>query len=224
MVSQSCFTPDTWLDELEHLREQLALTRVHILGQSWGGMMAIWYALERKPQGVVSYILSSTLSSAKLWQQEQYRRIAYMPKDMQKAIHSAVAADDYSSEAYQAALSKFMQCHCADEVLSDNAPECLGRPKVAGTEAYMVGWGPNEFTPTDTLSQYEFTNRLHEIQTPCLITNGQSDLCSPFIAKTMYDELPNAEWELFAYSRHMPFVQENEKYIAVLQKWLNKQD
>lgn len=69
----------------------------------------------------------------------------------------------------------------------------------------MVGWGPNEFTPTDTLSQYEFTNRLHEIQTPCLITNGQSDLCSPFIAKTMYDELPNAEWELFAYSRHMPF-------------------
>lgn len=217
------FTAEVWLEELDAIRNHLNLDEAHILGQSWGGMMAIWYAIEKKPTGVKSYILSSTLSSAKLWKEEQYRRIKYMPKEMQKAIYKAVETDDYSSKEYKEALAEFMVRHCADEVTADS-PECLRRPKVAGTESYIVGWGHNEFSPTGTLSGYEFTERLYEITTPCLITNGQRDLCSPFIAKTMYDNLPNAEWELFAYSRHMPFVEENEKYINVLQEWLNKND
>lgn len=217
------FTAEVWLEELETIRTYLKLDKVHILGQSWGGMMAIWYAIEKKPKGVKSYILSSTLSSAKLWKEEQYRRIGYMPQKMQEAIHKAVETDNYSSKEYEDALAEFMRRHCADEV-TENSPECIRRPKVAGTESYIVGWGHNEFLPTGTLSGYEFTERLHEITTPCLITNGQRDLCSPYIAKTMYDNLPNAEWELFAYSRHMPFVQENEKYMQILQKWLNKND
>lgn len=217
------FNAQTWMDELEAIRAHLKLDELHILGQSWGGMLAIWYAIERKPQGVQSYVLSSTLSSAKLWKTEQHRRIAYMPQEMQDAIHEAEAKNDYSSEAYLKALDEFMLRHCAGAVTED-APECLRRPKKSGKEAYLVGWGANEFTPTGTLSGYEFTDRLHEIETPCLITNGQADLCSPFIAKTMYDHLPNASWELFAYSRHMPFVEEHEKYVAVLQKWMNDND
>ena len=217
------FNAEVWLEELAEIRKHLNLDEVHILGQSWGGMMAIWNAIEKKPQGVKSYILSSTLSSAKLWKEEQYRRIAYMPQDMQEAIHKAVATDNYETKEYQEALAEFMQRHCAGDITEDS-PECLRRSKIAGTEAYIVGWGHNEFLPTGTLSGYEFTERLNEIKTPCLITNGQSDLCSPFVAKTMYDNLPNAEWELFANSRHMPFVEENEKYIKVLQTWLNKND
>lgn len=217
------FTAEVWMDELETLRKDLELDNLHILGQSWGGMLAIWYAIERMPQGVQSYILSSTLSSAKLWQEEQYRRIGYMPREMQKAIRTAVATENYSSSEYQNALGEFMKRHCAGAITED-APECLRREKKAGVESYIVGWGHNEFTPTGTLRGYEFTDRLCEIQTPCLITNGQMDLCSPYIAKTMYDKLPNADWELFANSRHMPFVEENEKYIKVLQQWLNKTD
>lgn len=217
------FTAEVWMDELEAVREYLELDPVHILGQSWGGMLAIWYALERNPTGVKSYILSSTLSSAKLWREEQHRRITYLPESMQKAIHEAEETGNYSTPAYQAALDEFMLRHCAGEITEDS-PECLRRPKKSGTEAYVTGWGPNEFTPTGTLSGYEFTDRLHEIKTPCLVTNGQRDLSSPYIAKTMADRLPNARWELFADSRHMPFVEEKEKYMNVLLDWLSRHD
>ncbi len=215
------FTADVWLDELDAIREHLNLDEVHILGQSWGGMMAIWYAIERKPKGVKSYILSSTLPSAQLWKKEQYRRISYMPQHMRDAIKKALKEEDYENKEYLAAVDHFMELYCCG-AFPDNAPECLTRPKKAGGEAYVVGWGQNEFTPTGTLSGYEFTDRLHEIETPCLVTSGQIDLCSPYIAKVMYDGIPNSEWELFAYSRHMPFVEENELYIDVLVKWLNK--
>ncbi len=217
------FNADTWIKELIELRRHLGLEEIHLLGQSWGGMQAIWYAIEYKPKGIKSYILSSTLSSAKLWEKEQKRRISYMSEENQKALLDAVNTGDYSSKEYNDALEKFMEMHCAGKVTEDSA-QCLRRPKKVGSEAYIVGWGQNEFSPTGTLAGYEFTDRLHEIQEPCLITSGARDLCSPYIAKTMYDRISNSKWELFEYSRHMPFVEENDKYIEVLTKWLDEND
>lgn len=217
------FNADTWIKELIELRKHLGLDEIHLLGQSWGGMQTIWYALEYKPKGIKSYILSSTLSSAKLWEEEQKRRISYMSKEDQEALLGAVESRDYSSKEYNDALGRFMNMYCAGEV-TEESPECLRRPKKAGTEAYIVGWGHNEFSPTGTLAGYEFTDRLHEIKEPCLITSGAIDLCSPYIAKVMYDRIPNSSWELFQFSRHMPFVEETEKYIDVLTKWLDAND
>lgn len=217
------FNADTWIKELIELRKHLGLEEIHLLGQSWGGMQTIWYAIEYKPKGIKSYIISSTLSSASLWEVEQKRRISYMDKKDQEALLKAVETGDYSSKEYEVALDKFMKMYCAGEV-TEESPECLRRPKKSGTEAYIVGWGHNEFSPTGTLAGYEFTDRLQEIKEPCLITSGAIDLCSPFIAKTMYDRIPNCKWELFQYSRHMPFVEENEKYIEVLNKWLEEND
>lgn len=57
--------------------------------------------------------------------------------------------------------------------------------------------GPNEFTPEGTLKDYDVTMKLQEIEEPALIISGGNDLCTPYIAKYMYDRIPNAEWELF---------------------------
>ena len=216
------FNAPTWIRELELVRKELGLEQVHILGQSWGGIMALWYALDYAPKGVQSYILSSTLPSARLWESEQHRRISYMEPRYQQAFQKALDRGCYEDPDYLEALDLFMAQHC-DPVVSP-LPECLTRPKKTGKESYLVGWGPNEFTPTGTLSGFEVTDRLGEIQTPCLITSGQRDLCSPYIAKTMYDRLPQAKWELFPYSGHMPFIDEHEKYMEVLARWLNETD
>jgi proline iminopeptidase len=142
---------------------------------------------------------------------------------MQEAIAHAEKTNDYSSEEYKKAEAEFMIRHCAGEINLDS-PECLRRPKVSGTESYLTAWGQNEFCPSGTLKNFDFTEDLKNILEPCLINSGLLDLCSPLIAKTMYDKIPNSEWELFEYSRHMPFVEENDKYIEVLNRWLNKND
>lgn len=217
------FTADTWIHELIELRKYLNLAKVHIMGQSWGGMQAIQYAIEYEPEGVQSYILSSTLSSASLWEKEQHRRISYMDQKYQDAIAEALETENWENPIYQEAVGVFMEKHCMPTITPES-PECLTRPKKAGAEAYMLAWGPNEFTPTGTLAGFEFTDRLCEIKTPCLITDGQEDLCSPYIAKTLYDRIPNAKWEIFPYSKHLPFVDEHEDYMKVLIDWLNSND
>ncbi|WP_392486534.1 proline iminopeptidase [Haloimpatiens sp. FM7315] len=213
----------TWIEELINLRKYLHLDEIHLLGQSWGGMQAIEYACTYKPKGIKSYILSSTLPSAKLWEKEQRRRIKYLPKEMQAAIKEAERTGDYSKKNYKEAENEFMIRHCMGPLKPDS-PSCLTRRKISGRESYITAWGQNEFSPTGTLKNFDFMKEIENIKEPCLITSGLMDLCSPLIAKNMYDKIPNSKWELFEFSRHMPFVEENEKYIKVLTQWLNEND
>ena len=217
------FTLETWTNELKALRKHLGLKECHILGQSWGGMLAISYLIDQKPEGIRSAILSSTLPSNRLWASEQHRMISYMPKEEQEAIARAEATGNFSDPYYLKANEHFMLLHCAGAV-TEESPECLRRPKKAGAEAYLYGWGPNEYNPTGSLRGYEYIDRLGEIQVPCLVMSGTEDLCTPIVAKTMFDGIPHSKWELFAGCRHMPFVEDNEHYCRVLGEWLNAND
>lgn len=212
-----------WIEELIKLRKHLGLDEIHLLGQSWGGMQTLEYVCNYKPEGLKSIILSSTLPASWLWAEEAQRMIAQMPQDMQDAIKKATESGDYSSPEYQAAEAEYMRQHCAGEV-TENDPECLRRPKKAGRESYVVGWGPNEFTPLGTLKDYDVIDQLGDIKEPALIINGGNDLCTPYVAKFMYDRIPNSEWELFRTCRHMCFVEDNDHYVEVLKKWMNKND
>lgn len=212
-----------WIEELIELRKHLGLDEIHLLGQSWGGMQTLEYVCNYKPEGLKSIILSSTLPASWLWAEEAQRMIAQMTQDMQDAIKKATESGDYSSPEYQAAEAEYMRQHCAGEV-TENDPECLRRPKKAGRESYVVGWGPNEFTPLGTLKDYDVIDQLGDIKEPALIINGGNDLCTPYVAKFMYDRIPNSEWELFRTCRHMCFVEDNDHYVEVLKKWMNKND
>ena len=215
------WTLSTWMEELDNVIKSLHLTKFHLLGQSWGGMLALAYALQQ-PQGLQSLILSSTLSSSQLWGREQHRMLKYMTKEEQDAIAKAEETRNWQDEMAQKAIARYMKLHCAD--IKDNDPECLRREKRSGTESYMTAWGPNELTPQGTLKNFDVTDKLCEIKVPCLIISGTDDLCTPLIAKTMYDHLPYARWELFANARHMVFAEYTEKYLQLLADWCQETD
>lgn len=212
------WTLTTWLDELEALRSHLHLNRVNLLGQSWGGMLIIAYMIDRHPEGIESIILSSTLPSSELWSHEQQRLISFMPDDEQEAIARAVATGNFDDPAYLKANDHYTVLH-ADEI-TDASPECFRRPKRFGTESYLTAWGPNEYTPTGTLRDFDYIDRLGEITDPTLIISGTNDECTPLIAKTMDDNMPNAIWELLDGARHMTFIDQTDTYKQLLIGWL----
>ena len=214
---------NTWLDELEALREHLQLTNCHIVGQSWGGMMQIAYAIDRKPKGIASYIISSGHPSSALWKREGMRRIKMMPEHMQEAIYKAIETDTYTDEAYLLAVNEYMRRYCNPRITSDT-PACITNPRRQGKEAYLYGWGPNEFCPTGSLKDFEYVDRLGEIEIPSLICSGIQDLCSPLIAKTMHDGIANSQWILYEHSHHVCYIDDNEKYMRDIAAWMNKHD
>ncbi len=217
------FNKDTWIEELEALRNHLNLDKVHLLGQSWGGMMEIIYLIDHKPKGIKSITLSSTLASASLYASEQHRMIKQLPLAYQEAIFEAERTNDFTSKQCQEAISYYMERHCCDAI-TDQSPECLKRKKTCGSQSYITAWGPNEFTPSGNLKDYEYTDKLHLINTPTLIISGTDDLSTPLVSKSLYDNIPNATWHLLPNARHMCFVDQNKQYKEILTDFLNKHD
>ena len=217
------FNREVWVEELTALLDYLHIEKAHILGQSWGGMLLLEYVCKYKPATVQSMILASTLPNSLLWGEEQHRMINQLPEDMKTAILDAERRNDFSSEEVIRANEEYMLQHCAPK-WPDDAPECLCREKGEGMLAYLTAWGPNEYTPSGNLKDYDVLEDLKDITVPTLITSGTNDLCTPYIAKTMYDGIPGARWELFRSSRHMAFAEENEKYVALLRQWLAEND
>jgi pimeloyl-ACP methyl ester carboxylesterase len=79
------WTVELFVAEVSAVRAALGLERVHVLGHSWGGMLALEVALTQ-PAGLESLVLSSTLSSSRLWASEARRLRADLPDDVRSVL------------------------------------------------------------------------------------------------------------------------------------------
>ncbi len=217
------FNEEVWLDELENLVKQLNLKEFHLLGHSWGGLLALHYKFKRQAKNIKSLILSCAVYNVKLWGEEQHRQAKMLPEEMQAAIIEAEKTNDYSSKEYKTAFKEFLSRHFSPKI-TEEYPACLREKRNFGMEAYTVAWGANEFNPNGNQKEVDYTEKLKEITEPSLIVSGQMDLCTPYMAKIMYDEIPNSEWKLFRNGRHVPYIENTEEYNQILIKWMNKHD
>ena len=74
------WTLELFLDELRAVRHALGLDRIHLLGTSWGSMLALEYVLA-KPDGLVSLTLNAPPTAARTWAAEAARLRAPLPED-----------------------------------------------------------------------------------------------------------------------------------------------
>ena len=214
---------DTWIEELKALLEYLKLDKVFLLGQSWGGMLEQLYCLQEGTEKVQAMVLSSTLSSASLYAEEQLEKIRKLPEQYKEPILNAISENDFTDPAYIAANDYYMQKYCSGP-FDGNAPEYLLRKKKSGQEAYLTAWGPNEYIPSGTLKDYEITDQLEKIEIPVLVISGDSDLVGIRTAEAMEKAYPNAERVLFKGSRHMCFIDAQEEYMKLLRNWLHEKE
>lgn len=219
---ESVYVKETWAEELIALRKYLHLDQVHMLGQSWGGMLEMLYLTQYDQTGVKSVMIDGSPASIKLWTQEQHRLISYLSYEDHEAIAEAERTGNFSGPKYLAANDRYMERYCWDDP-DENSPEPLRR-ETNGKRASLIAEGPNEFTENGTISDYDVTDDLHKIHVPVLVTNGTDDLCTPLIAKSVYDHIPGAKWHLFANSRHLALLDQHDEFINILDNWLKEND
>ncbi|KRN28119.1 proline iminopeptidase [Lactobacillus selangorensis] len=219
---ESVYVKETWAEELIALRKYLHLDEIHMLGQSWGGMLEMLYLTQYDQTGVKSVMIDGSPASIKLWTQEQHRLITYLSYEDRKAIAEAERTGDFTGPKYLAANDRYMERYCWDDP-DENSPEPLRRP-TNGKRASLIAEGPNEFTENGSISDFELTDQLYKIHVPVLMTNGTDDLCTPLIAKSVYDHIPGCKWHLFQNSRHLALLDQHDEFIDVLDHWLKEND
>lgn len=210
---------DLFLDELATVRRELGLDQIHLLGQSWGGMLAMEYALT-KPDGIVSIVLASSPASMTLWVQEANRLREDLPPDVQTTLLRHEEAGTTDSEDYQSAMMAFYVRHVCR---IDPFPEYVARAmERMGTQVYNVMNGPSEFHVIGHLKAWDIRDRLSEITFPSLLTSGRYDELTPMQAEIIHRSIPGNEWVIFEESSHLPHAEEADRYLEVLDAFLTK--
>src|SRR5262249_45662215 len=133
--------------EIDNLRSALGLDRLHILGHSWGGQLALEYALTGAA-GIQSLTLQSSLASIEEWVTESERLVAALPKRLRAAIAAHERGE--SDPEFQIAVQEFQRRHI---LRLDVEPECWKRRTEMverDTEVYRSMVGEAEFSLSPT--------------------------------------------------------------------------
>lgn len=215
---------ELFLAELDNLLEALGIAdRYHLLGQSWGGMLASEHAI-RRPAGLRSLVISNSPASMDLWVSEAGRLRAAMPGEVQSALDRHEAAGTTKDPEYLEATRLYYDRHVCRVV--PNPPEVRRTFELLDQDptVYHTMNGPNEFYCIGTLRDWSVVDRVKEIEAPTLLVSGHFDEATPATVQPFADGIPDVRWVIFEESSHMPFVEEPERYLAVVADFLGEHD
>jgi L-proline amide hydrolase len=211
----SLYTIDLFVDEVATVRQVLGLDRVHLFGNSWGGMLAMEYALT-KPDGVASLVLASSPSSIPQWIAETGRLRAELPEDVQETLDRHERAGTTDSQEYEDACLVFYRRHvCRLDDWPDSVLRSFDFIQRHGL-VYRTMNGPSEFHVTGTLREWDVTDRLGEIQLPTLVVTGEHDEATPAVNRTVSGAIPGARSVILPACSHMAHVEDPEGYVRLL--------
>jgi proline iminopeptidase len=215
----SLWRAERFVEELGQVREALGLERTHILGQSWGSMLATDYALTR-PAGLVSLILADPPLSIPRWLEDAAKYRRELPAEIQDTLNRHEAAGTTDSDEYDAAAMEYYKRHVCR---LDPWPDAIMRAfEGAGHVVYETMWGPSEFFMTGSLKGYDRASRLREIGVPTLFLCGRYDEATPEATAWYHSLLPGSKFVVFEQSSHMPHLEEPEAYLATVQDFLRR--
>jgi proline-specific peptidase len=213
------WTVEVFRDEVDAVRDQLGLERIHLLGTSWGGMLAQEHVLSGA-DGIVGLVLSSTLANLALWNEEQLKLRAQLPREVIEVLDRHEQDGTYDDPEYEEAMGAYFDRHFYRG--PQPRPELEAMDKGRAPDVYRAMQGPNEWTTTGALKGWDTRDRLHEIDVPTLVVRGRYDMCTEPIAAELVNGIKGAREVVLEHSSHTPALEETEKYLEAISTFMRE--
>ena len=222
------WTMDRSVRETETVRRELDLGPVHLLGQSFGGFVALEYALAH-PESVRSLILSNTAASAAETVRHMHSLRGELPPMRYRTLIAHEAAGTTDDPAYQDVVGELYarhlrRSHPYEPERSRAEYGALVAPLLADLgPPYEAMWGSNEFLCTGTLISWDVTDRLGDVAAPTLILCGLHDELGVPLHQTLAAGIPDNQFVIFGNSSHLPFLERDRAaYIDVVRGFIER--
>ena len=215
---KSLWTIGRYVEEVETVRRVLKLGRVHLLGQSWGTWLGFEYLLTHPP-GAKTFVCANGTAEIQLHLRDLARLRSALGAETvaMMARHEAEGTTDHPE--YQGAIEILNYRHVCR---LDRWPAALQRSMGGiNMDIYGTMWGPNEFTCTGNLLNWDRLADLPRIKQPCLVLCGMHDELTPDSAARIHRRLPHSQLKVFKNSSHTPFFEEPESYFSTLKSFLD---
>jgi proline iminopeptidase len=210
-----------FVEELESLRNQLEIEKWHVLGHSWGTILAFEY-YRKYPSRVTSLILGSPCLDIDAWERSTNQLLKTLPDSLQKAVIQADSTGVYDDPMYDTAITAFYNRYLwGRNPIKEDLDSMLA---TANMSIYHYMWGASEFSITGTLKDYITFDTIQEITIPTLFTVGEFDEIKPSFVNEMAAKFKNSKVEVFAGSSHLTTWDAREQNIKVVNEFLTELD
>jgi L-proline amide hydrolase len=206
-------------EEVDAVREQLGLSQIHLLGTSWGGMLALEHVLSGA-RGILSLVLSSTLANVDQWAEEQLKLRARLPSEVIEVLERHEQAGTYDDPEYERAMDVYFDRHFYRGPKPRAELERMAAERA--TDVYRAMQGPNEWTVTGAIKGWDVRDRLGEIDLPTLVVRGRYDMCTEPIAAELVNGIRGAREVVLQNSSHTPVLEETDRYLEIVGGFLRE--
>jgi proline iminopeptidase len=224
--------PELWeverfASEVEQVRQALGLGRdnFYLLGHSWGGILAMEYAL-RYPGKLKALVISNMMASCP--QYNAYARDVLMPAMDQAAlaeIQRYEAAGDTENPRYMELLMEQHYIHHVLRMPEEQWPDPVLRGfKHINPRIYVPMQGPSELGLKGKLEHWDRTADLPQITVPTLVIGAQYDTMDPQHMEAMAAALPRGRYLYCPNGSHLALYDDQETYMRGLVQFITDVD
>ena len=212
------WTTDRFVEEVEQVRKSLGLdaSNFYLLGQSWGGILAMEYAFKYQDnlKGLVISNMMSSIPEYNLYAQNVLG--PQMDPAIYKEIKDMEEAEDFGNPKYGDLLFQFYYTEHVLRMPPDEWPEAVMRSLThANNQVYVHMQGYSEFgiTGNATLKDWDVKERLKEIKVPTLVIGAKYDTMDPAHMEWMSKEVQHGRYLHCPNGSHLSQYDDQKTYF-----------
>lgn len=219
----SLWTIERFADEVEQVRLALGLDKDNlvVLGHSWGGILAIEYAL-RHPRGLKALVISNMMASIPAY--NEYARRVLMPQMDPRALAEIQAIEgrkEYENPRYEALLlPNFYEQHFLRMPAAQWPDPVLRSFAHLNRKIYVPMQGPSEMGASGVLETWDRTADLPQISVPTLVIGAQYDTMDPKHMEWMAKQVQHGRYLYCPKGSHLAMYDDQETYFEGLLSFL----
>jgi proline iminopeptidase len=214
-----------YVEEVEQVRQALGLQKDNfiLLGHSWGGILAMEYAL-KYPSNLKGLVISNMMSDC-----PEYGRYAdevlakQMPPKILDTLRQFEAKGQFEDPKYTALLMEHFYAKHICRIPLDQWPDAVNRSfSKINRDLYVTMQGPSEFGISGKLAKWSVKDRLKEIEVPTLVIGATHDTMDPKHMEEMSKLVKNGQFLLCPNGGHMCMWDDQQVYMNGLINFLKK--
>jgi proline iminopeptidase len=215
-TDSSLWTTERFVEEVEDVRKGLGLdsTNFFLLGSSWGGILAMEYALKYQ-QNLKGLLISNMMASAPEYGKYSEEVLAkQMNPSVLAEVRALEAKKDFTNPRYmELLLLNLYSLHLCRFPIED-WPEPVNRSmKHANNTIYVMMQGPSEFGISGRLEKWDRSNDLPSIKIPTLTIGAKHDTMDPEHIKWMSTQVANGRFLFCPNGSHLSMWDDQEHYF-----------
>lgn len=218
---------DRFVDEVEQVRRSLGLDRTNgvILGHSWGGILAIEYALALQ-QHLKGLIISNMMASIPAY--NAYAAEVLMPAMDQGVLDEIKRIEAAGKTEDPRYLELLIPHHYTKHILrmpAEQWPDPVQRTfKHLNPKIYVPMQGPSELGAGGKLANWDRTADLQRITVPVLVIGARHDTMDPAHMERMAGRLPRGQYLFCPEGSHMAMYDDQQVYLDGVIRFIRELD